>query len=457
LSSGEIHSEASDRRARARLPLRSLAYVEFEGGNGGIILNASEGGLAIQAMMSLQDGSPHRIRFQVPPSNSYFVADARVSWTARSSKMAGLEFRSLSSPALTQLRGWLVDEGTPPSALPKVRPPQRQEPRTAPPSTRRLAPIPAQSPADSPPARLRSTAASPPPIVPVESSPLRGGHWSSVPEPEPGPVAGASESSSRITDDLRDRNTLALLALLASLSVVLGWQVGHRPLVSKDWMLLGFRTHSVAADRTVPPIAKIETIGANNRTSAILNSRPANPTGSRLSETRIDVPLHGQRSVRAFRTWAPSAPVRSSSQNDARETEANPPALNDAAVAPNQILKPAMAIAGPPLVRPQPQPVTSPQQAQPMFRDGELIHRVDPVYPALAKVERIGGTVELRAYVGPDGLVRKIVVLSGPEMLMGAAEDAVRQWRYAPTELYGRPVDTTKEINLVFQPDSVPH
>ena len=453
MSTGGIHSEAPDRRARARLPVRSLAYIELDQGNGGIILNASESGLAIQAVMSLTNGSLHRIRFRVPPSNSYFAAQARVSWT-KSSKMAGLEFDSLSSPALNQLRGWLISESGPGPAWPGAKPPQRQESQTALPATDRLIPITSQSPANSPPKDREPRASLL--TAPGELVPLRAGYSRSLPEPVPVGIARASQSLSRIADDLRDRGTLALLALLAALSLVLGWQLGHGSLGHRAWTMLSFRAHSVAAaDRTAPGMAKIETLAENNRTSVIPFGRLASPTASRPSKATTSLRPRGQESV-AFQTWAPSAPVHPSSQGDAQATEASPPALNEAPAARDRILTPPRALAAPAQARPEPQPTPSPQAAPPMLKNGELIYRVDPIYPAVAKAEKIGGTVDLRAYVGPDGLVRKVVVLAGPEVLAQAAENAVRQWRYAPTELYGKPVDTSKEISLVFQPDGDP-
>jgi TonB family protein len=62
------------------------------------------------------------------------------------------------------------------------------------------------------------------------------------------------------------------------------------------------------------------------------------------------------------------------------------------------------------------------------------VSTVPPVYPPAAKVAGIEGRVTMRVDVDKDGKVTNIRVLSGPPELVKAALDAVRQWRYAPTD-----------------------
>lgn len=58
--------------------------------------------------------------------------------------------------------------------------------------------------------------------------------------------------------------------------------------------------------------------------------------------------------------------------------------------------------------------------------------RVAPVYPEIAKRMRISGEVRLEATVDAQGKVKDVKPVSGNHMLEMAAEDAVRQWKYAP-------------------------
>lgn len=80
-----------------------------------------------------------------------------------------------------------------------------------------------------------------------------------------------------------------------------------------------------------------------------------------------------------------------------------------------------------------------------------LTHRVEPVYPVLAKQIRLEGTVELHAVIARDGVVRELEVLSGHPILARAAMEAVSQWRYRPTLLHGEPVEVETHITVIFQ------
>jgi len=80
-----------------------------------------------------------------------------------------------------------------------------------------------------------------------------------------------------------------------------------------------------------------------------------------------------------------------------------------------------------------------------------LIHRVQPEYPEPAKWLHLSGTVQLRAIIGVDGSVRNIEVVSGNPILANAAVGAVRQWKYQPTQLNGKPVEVDTVVTVQFQ------
>jgi protein TonB len=81
---------------------------------------------------------------------------------------------------------------------------------------------------------------------------------------------------------------------------------------------------------------------------------------------------------------------------------------------------------------------------------GNILVKTTPVYPPIAKAAHVGGTVVLHAIIGKDGSIQQLQAVSGPDMLKGAALDAVRQWRYKPYLLNGDPteVDTTITVNF---------
>jgi TonB family protein len=84
---------------------------------------------------------------------------------------------------------------------------------------------------------------------------------------------------------------------------------------------------------------------------------------------------------------------------------------------------------------------------------GQLVSRVDPVYPEDAERQGIEGIVKLHATIGTDGFVRNVQVASGPALLVPAAVSAIRRWRYRPTLLAEQPVETGRDVNIVFRLD----
>ncbi len=81
---------------------------------------------------------------------------------------------------------------------------------------------------------------------------------------------------------------------------------------------------------------------------------------------------------------------------------------------------------------------------------GLLVHQVTPQYPARAKQMHIQGSVVLEAVIRKDGTVQNLHALSGSPLLVQAAMDAVRQWRYKPYLLNGEPVEAETQINVNF-------
>jgi protein TonB len=81
---------------------------------------------------------------------------------------------------------------------------------------------------------------------------------------------------------------------------------------------------------------------------------------------------------------------------------------------------------------------------------GSKISGSQPVYPPIARAAHMQGTVTLHAIISKSGSIEKLEAVSGPEMLKGAAIDAVRTWRYKPYLLNGEPteVDTTVIVNF---------
>jgi protein TonB len=68
----------------------------------------------------------------------------------------------------------------------------------------------------------------------------------------------------------------------------------------------------------------------------------------------------------------------------------------------------------------------------------------------IAKTAHVSGTVVLHAVIAKDGTIQELQYVSGPPLLMKSAMDAVKQWRYKPTQLNGDPVEVDTTIDVVF-------
>ena len=113
-------------------------------------------------------------------------------------------------------------------------------------------------------------------------------------------------------------------------------------------------------------------------------------------------------------------------------------------------------LAAPPPPPPPPPPPKALERQEPYRVGGDvkeprLIKLVPPKYPSLAKQSRVQGTVVLEATLREDGTVDAIRVVSGHPLLVHAAIDSVKQWRYEPTLLNGHPVAIVLTAIVTFE------
>jgi TonB family protein len=83
-----------------------------------------------------------------------------------------------------------------------------------------------------------------------------------------------------------------------------------------------------------------------------------------------------------------------------------------------------------------------------------VLHRVQPIYPAAARENRVQGTVKYVAVIGASGHVQSLQLVSGHPQLVAAATEAARQWVYEPKVQNGYPIDamTTIDVNFTLRP-----
>jgi TonB family protein len=101
---------------------------------------------------------------------------------------------------------------------------------------------------------------------------------------------------------------------------------------------------------------------------------------------------------------------------------------------------------------------TSSSSAQPsMLTQSELqpvevVRRVAPIFPTIARQRRLSGILVVDALVDKTGKVTTMQLISGPPIFKDAAFEAVKQWQFKPAKLNGQPIDQNTQIKLQFTP-----
>ena len=82
----------------------------------------------------------------------------------------------------------------------------------------------------------------------------------------------------------------------------------------------------------------------------------------------------------------------------------------------------------------------------------QVLFRIDPKYPELARSVRREGAVVIEAEIATDGSLRSARVVSSPLGfgLEQSALDAIRAWRFAPARFGDRPVSVYYRWNVLF-------
>jgi protein TonB len=155
------------------------------------------------------------------------------------------------------------------------------------------------------------------------------------------------------------------------------------------------------------------------------------------------------------------AAVRSSPSPNANPPAAQPPARSDGPspasqpklAVPSEIVKGTVSVTASPFpsIRIPSELKSQISKQGASLQIGQLLSRVEPTYPEDAERQRIEGVVKLHAIIARDGSIQDIDQTSGPPLLVAAAANAVRQWRYKPTSLDGQPVEATESVTVTFR------
>ena len=536
MSSTSFHSEDSprshERRRFIRQRVRSLAYLDVVPNNGGIVLNLSENGLALQAVNPF-DETRVSLRIQPPKSRKRIEISAEITWLSEAKTEAGLQFLELTEDARLEIADWLADESglaeqrplSDSPALPAQQVPSNratpESPRVrekwsamladSPPQATLAAKYPVSSEAqredvklqpDVPPAEnlptrptnipISNVTLIQPPAINENVKPVKaltpsasisrvvefptpGSHVPAVNELLrelssllPAAVTGkATEVHSAMAPAVnaeslrllahRFRKPLAIGALAAcaaviflvvGLAIIRHWPpAGPAKLVAQEAVQVSNIASAYRVARDTSSLAaaskgltshsgtkRHKSVGAI-ASSPHRESSQARYGGSAHSRHRVDT---SNSLVGKF-----SSPIEAASLGPANRSP-------DATIAsaPVLFIKPTSA---PRLVVDSPE-MNPPAPANIQRRsDCYLLYRVEPLYPREAKAHHIEGTVTIHLQIGTDGRVQNLRELSGPSLLVPAALDAAREWRFIPALVDGQAVEAEKDVSIIFQ------
>ena len=539
MSSTSFQSEDSprshERRRFIRQRVRSLAYLDVVPNNGGIVLNLSENGLALQAVNPF-DETRVSLRIQPPNSRKRIEASAEITWLSDSKTQAGLQFLELTEDARLEIADWIAAESgaaaqrtvddpptLPAHQLPSepiaVEPPrlrqkwsamlgdspsqptlanqqapehpvnsgvQREEVKLQPdvPQAENFPTRPTNIPASNVsmihPAttneNVKPVNALPPwaSISRVVEFPTPGSHVPAVDDllrelssPVPAAVTGkATEVHSAVAPVVnaeslrllvhRFRKPLAIVALSACAAViflVVGLAIlrGRPP--------AGAAKLAAQEAVQVPNVASAYRVAPDTSSLAATSKSPTSHSDTRRrtvgaiassphresSKARYGQSAHSRPRVDTSNSLVGkfSSPIELASLGPTNPspdaTIASAPVLS---IKPTSI--PRLAASSPEI---NPPPPANVQRRS----DCYLLYRVEPLYPREAKARHIEGTVTIHLQIGTDGRVQNLRELSGPSLLVPAALDAAREWRFIPALVDGQAVEAEKDVSIIFQ------
>jgi TonB family protein len=274
-------------------------------------------------------------------------------------------------------------------------------------------------------------------------------------EPEVAELASELSLEHNSVEDVREflatrekpprRVAISIAIASAVLLSILGWSEWHKPAKAAQ------PTEEAAAVEAQPAADSSQVLTLNFAPKPA-PSQPLHGVAARhhvrqaadAEDDTDDVVVHNF-------TDTPSTPSQPAGDSSAPAHQAVVTATEAPVSEPPKTAGLGIAHATPQELIPAPAPTLAPVVSLGVSR-GALQHRVTPEYPALAQSLHLTGTVVLQATIDETGAVQEVSVVSGQPTLARAAMEAVKQWRYAPSLLNGKPVKVKTNVTVNFAP-----
>lgn len=90
-------------------------------------------------------------------------------------------------------------------------------------------------------------------------------------------------------------------------------------------------------------------------------------------------------------------------------------------------------------------------RVSPETMEKRIVTKVQPAYPEAARIAGTEGVVVLDAVIAPDGSVKHLRTVSGPDLLVQSATVAVQSWKFEPYLSSGKAVEIETTIAVEFR------
>lgn len=438
----------SERRAHARHKITALSYIHVGQGNGGFVLDLSEGGLCFQPIAEFpRSDATSPLRFQLPHSSDWIESSGKAIWISEANTVAGLQFVQLSEAARSGIRRWMeAQDGT--LGAPAVPSPSES-------GTSEIPELGWLSRATFTAQEEGASAATGATAAPLNAAAATSAGDSASPLPAtavPETRIAQDPHPRQVVVQLRPRWMLpVLVSSLVIVSFAFGVAVGHG---SFD-RLLGTTQGPIQGSTPAPVVSAPATLpgaGSVNGAAASppaanhgVKTAPAAPSTPKAA-TRENGPSHAPTLAKGTSSGSHRQTLSSVSSDDDTTTFSEPshPVSATATIAINS----QRSVSLPNKL------VTTFDDSDPGFHFGALADHTDPSYPPPAIDQGVEGTVELHVLIARDGSVKDVQPVSGAYVLQAPTIAAVRIWRYKPTYVNGHSVETNDTLLVTFR---LPH
>jgi TonB family protein len=452
-------------RQQVRRVPTEFAFIQLEEQYGGRVLNVSPNGLCFEA------SPPFRLKDEIQFWFTFNLLDridgtAKLVWIDATSGTGGLRFTQLGQFAQEQIQSWTRELATE-AATEGMRATATEESVPARPAPARVPSYePAENASKEPGIAKAALSNELPDILPPFGDAVALGNTST-------PSEQAQESTELIplSRHLSVKRSQFILGILVGVLVcsvvgvpVLKYASGPRQSVTAGELpgksALGSAS-GAGASESVFERRQDSIVPSNSKKSPKakrLDLSSNSPLESRVAELRQKDPS-GQRDT-ALAPPSTESLAQPKVPNQS-ETRMGTPAVNREADSQRQRDSDVSVTANLTAVIADPPEslswVSRKEPAAPMIPVGgevkpaHLVKSYPPVYPPTAKNLRVSGDVRIYAVIDATGRVANAKVLSGPPLLQQAALDAVRQSKYEPTLLDGKPTNTHLTVVVEFR------